>query len=98
MYDKIKVAGDGLHDFVVRLLGKEVPENKGHVVILDRGFTGPLPLRVLKEYGLMATRTCQPNRKQFFRQMLQLGAIALRGDVKAGRVQGGRDDGGSLER
>ncbi|GAQ91128.1 hypothetical protein KFL_007310050 [Klebsormidium nitens] len=83
VYDKIKVAGDGLHDMVVRKLGQRVPKDKGHVVILDRGFTGPLPLRALKEENLAATGTCLPNRKMFPKEMLQLNSKAERGTMKA---------------
>jgi hypothetical protein len=89
VYDKLKVAGEGLHDYVVKLLGKQVPKDKGHVVILDRGFTGPLPLRSLKADGLLATGTCQPNRKMFpGGDILKLDKDAERGSFKAAYCEG----------
>lgn len=88
VYDKVKVIGQGLHDYVVGLLGEHVPKNKGHVVMLDRGFTGPLPLRSLKASGLLATGTCQTNRKMFSKkEVLSLERDAERGVVKHKRLK-----------
>ncbi|GAQ88445.1 transposase [Klebsormidium nitens] len=83
VYDKVKVEGDGLHDMIVRKLGDRVPKHRGHVIILDRGFTGPLPVRALKEANLLATGTCLPNRKMFPKELLQLGSKAERGSMRA---------------
>jgi hypothetical protein len=68
---------------MVMLLADTLTPDLGHVVILDRGFTGPLVLSALQSKGFSATGTCVATRKQFPANMVALERDAERGIVRA---------------
>lgn len=81
VYDKIKTTD--LHEKIVMLLANTLAQGVRHVIILDRGFTGPRVLAALSEKGLAATGTCVTNMKDFPFDLIRLPKNAERGTVRA---------------
>jgi hypothetical protein len=81
IYDKLKTPD--LHEKMVELLAGTLERDKGHVIILDRGFTGPVVLKTLLEMGFQATGTCVVTRKNFLANVVKLPGGTERGSVSA---------------
>jgi hypothetical protein len=81
IYDKVKLPN--LHEKMVELLAGTLPAGVGHIIILDRGFTGPVVLEKLRSMGFQATGTCVASRKNFPAELVRLPARTERGTVSA---------------
>jgi hypothetical protein len=81
IYDKIKQPD--LHERMVEELAATLQPRVGHIIILDRGFTGPVVLNKLLGMGFQATGTCVATRKNFPANLVKLPARSERGTVSA---------------
>lgn len=82
IYDKLKTPD--LHEKMVEFLAGTLERDKGHVIILDRGFnTGPVVLKTLLEMGFQATGTCVATRKNFPANLVKLPGGTEWGSVSA---------------